>query len=725
MRSLPFWRLIAAFSAPVLFLSAGTFLGIGVWVGPLRVPAALAQENTTLDGTPTGMVAFFFNESGCPSASNWVEADYAQGRLLLGYTDTTGYTKGMQVGDAMGIYQVTWTGSNGYKAVITFNGQDSNGDGVLRGRGSDPSTISGGYENEITGWGMTVYENGQPLAFYDWPTQKERSDFNFNFDLGTMEVLATGDWSTPTGVNTGSKGTNGYNLHTNTSSQIVVQYNSDTSTVSTSGSGNDMFTPSATESSAPAIPWMHTHTFQTTYDLGAAGIDADSSCWCTEGGEAGTYTIPDSAPGVSSPAAPNLPFIQHYVCEKQAGSTNIQDDPYPATTTAFFNLDACPDGWSAAQAKAYQATWDGNNGYQAIIIFTGNDTDGDGFLRGRGSDPSTISGGYENEITGWGMEVYENGQKKAYYDWTTQKQRDDFNFNFNIETSQVIATDNWSTSNGLNTGSKEANGYNLHTTTSQIIVQLEGSSTVSSSATGNDKFAATVIPQNLNGYFLVPFAKMSETDVGWTVGTGLTNGEQRQHTHPFTGSFDAGDQAYDGDSGSHIHPGTSGTKTFSGTTAAANPQVPYVQLLLCQKVNPKSTDPAYAAPTSVLTYVSAETCLDGWKPVPDPDSSGRFMVGLPEGGTPQATFGGSELGSPGAPIQHEHGLTGQVTLNEKCVELACGCNPGCIKGFAQKGAKTISGAASGPPIDVPYLPVTACIPCVAGDDDPTCTTTAQ
>jgi hypothetical protein len=37
MRSLPFWRLIAAFSAPVLFLSAGTFLGIGAWVGPLRV----------------------------------------------------------------------------------------------------------------------------------------------------------------------------------------------------------------------------------------------------------------------------------------------------------------------------------------------------------------------------------------------------------------------------------------------------------------------------------------------------------------------------------------------------------------------------------------------------------------------------------------------------------------------------------------------------------------
>jgi hypothetical protein len=437
---------------------------------------------------------------------------------------------------------------------------------------------------------------------------------------------------------------------------------------------------------------------------------------------------------VSSPAASNLPFIQHYVCEKQAGSTNVNDDPYPATTTAFFKLDSCPDGWSAAQAKAYQATWIGDNGYEVIVIFTGNDADGDGVLRGRSPGSTNVSGGYENEITGWKLTFYSNGSALATYDLSQQLGRNNFNFNYDIDEGQVFANADSNTSSstsgglfiGEQSGSSSENVYALSTDTNTItLIKSPNDNSLSTTAWGNDKFAVTRIPQNLNGYFLVPFAKMSETDVGWTVGTGLTNGEQRQHTHPFTGSFDAGDQAYDGDSGSHIHPGTSGTKTFSGTTAAANPQVPYVQLLLCQKVNPKSTDPAYAAPTSVLTYVSAETCLDGWKPVPDPDSSGRFMVGLPEGGTPQATFGGSELGSPGAPIQHEHGLTGQVTLNQKCVELACGCNPGCIKGFAQKGAKTISGAASGPPIDVPYLPVTACIPCVAGDDDPTCTTTAQ
>lgn len=92
---------------------------------------ASGQSPPPTDGYGTSALAFF-NLQSCPA--NWQPA--------------VGYPQG---------YQVTWNGPQNYKVVITFDGTDNDKDGVLRGRGSDPSKIAGGKTNELTFWTMVVF----------------------------------------------------------------------------------------------------------------------------------------------------------------------------------------------------------------------------------------------------------------------------------------------------------------------------------------------------------------------------------------------------------------------------------------------------------------------------------------------------------------------------------------------------------------------------------------
>ncbi|MCP4126663.1 MAG: hypothetical protein GY753_06325, partial [Gammaproteobacteria bacterium] len=105
-------------------------------------------------------------------------------------------------------YQLTWNGEGDYKVVIDFGGMDLDGDGILRGRGTDPASVAQGsgdniFGNELTSFLMRVY-HGSALSFtYQLEEQQQRSDFNFNYDLIRHEVVAEDEWNTGQGINLG------------------------------------------------------------------------------------------------------------------------------------------------------------------------------------------------------------------------------------------------------------------------------------------------------------------------------------------------------------------------------------------------------------------------------------------------------------------------------------------------------------------------------------------
>lgn len=100
-------------------------------------------------------------------------------------------------------WQVTWYGTNGYRVQLEFQGIDADGDGMLRGRGSDPSKVAGGYGNELSDWTMTVYSGDDEVYVLDWGVQQQRSSFNFNYDYLAGQVVAAGNWETVVGLNVG------------------------------------------------------------------------------------------------------------------------------------------------------------------------------------------------------------------------------------------------------------------------------------------------------------------------------------------------------------------------------------------------------------------------------------------------------------------------------------------------------------------------------------------
>ena len=80
---------------------------------------------------------------------------------------------------------VSWTvedgeePSNSYQVLLSFNGEDANGDGILSAKAG-----------EISDWQMEVFRAGEPVATYSLAEQLQNANFDFNYDLGTDRVLA-------------------------------------------------------------------------------------------------------------------------------------------------------------------------------------------------------------------------------------------------------------------------------------------------------------------------------------------------------------------------------------------------------------------------------------------------------------------------------------------------------------------------------------------------------
>jgi hypothetical protein len=112
--------------------------------------------------------------------------------------------------------------------------------------------------------------------------------------------------------------------------------------------------------------------------------------------------------------------------------------------------------------------------------------------------------------------------------------------------------------------------------------------------------------------------------------------------------------------------GDEGQVVMSKTTStSSNGSLPVWALLACIKTE----NPPQSAliPQGITFFISAANCPNGSYDVPG--SEGRFLVGLPAGGTDGAAFGGQ----PYAPITpavknlptHSHKFSGSVQISEK------------------------------------------------------------
>ncbi len=128
----------------------------------------------------------------------------------------------------------------------------------------------------------------------------------------------------------------------------------------------------------------------------------------------------------------------------------------------------------------YQVTWStSDDNYTVVMNFSGVDLDGDGMLRGRVSPASMNAGNYGNELTDWLMQVYQGSELKGSIDWQQQQQYTLFNFNFDLNSHEVVAEDEFLNVQGINVGLLSGStNYHLFSHISQIIQLNKGQSTL-------------------------------------------------------------------------------------------------------------------------------------------------------------------------------------------------------------------------------------------------------
>ncbi|MGP0594592.1 hypothetical protein ACTRXD_18895 [Nitrospira sp. T9] len=473
---------------------------------------------------------------------------------------------------------------------------------------------------------------------------------------------------------------------------------------------------------------VHQHPFTADLNLSEKHLSG-GDCGCCTGNavhksdSSHNYTVKGPTQNGGSS---DLPLFQILACEKKDSEQSPPPtDDYGTSSLAFFNLQSCPANWQPAVGypQGYQVTWNGSQNYKVVIIFDGTDSDKDGVLRGRGSDPSKIAGGKTNELNFWNMVVFQNNQKKVAFTWNTQKSRPDFNFNYTIATKEVSATVQFSEESGLNvgmpgTGNTDYNFFSNQAAGNLWLVHAGKTDSPVKGPLGNTQFTESTPSSTVDGYFVMPFEAPPEGTVGTLVGNPYGNGEQRTHSHPLTSSISLGSYEYEKFLGGCSNLTSDGSHSFTGTTEADFDNVPYAQLLLCEREPNFSSANPPSVPSDIVTFYASQNCPYPWKS--SATGTGRFLVGLPDEGTPNEAFGsGTPLTSPGTRVTHTHGLKGSVTLSDKQqVALAKGSNSGK---FGTTGTYTYGGTTNPGDFDLPYLTTANCQPCIGPNDaNPVC-----
>jgi len=92
-------------------------------------------------------------------------------------------------------------------------------------------------------------------------------------------------------------------------------------------------------------------------------------------------------------------------------------------------------------------------------------------------------------------------------------------------------------------------------------------------------------------------------------------------------------------------------------TSGSSLMAPFVSLLTCEKIEDTGSG-TFTEPIAV--FYGSSGCAQGWEPVTA--SAGRFVVGLPSGGTQLAAFGGSPMVAGEQVRSHLHAVSGSVDV---------------------------------------------------------------
>lgn len=188
---------------------------------------------------------------------------------------------------------------------------------------------------------------------------------------------------------------------------------------------------------------------------------------------------------------------------------------------------------------------------------------------------------------------------------------------------------------------------------------------------------------------------------GGVAGAALTSGQNPTHTHAFSSSINLSEVEFIGIAGCCNHSlARDGNKPFSGTSDASSTSLPYVQLLICMKSAPPAAP--VAPPRGALMYNGSLGCPDGWSQ--NLTTQGRFVVGLPDKGTPGTSFGGSPL-KPLEMRTHTHPFSGKVSLSGQHVALGSGC---CADGYGRNNTYDYSGTSGTSDSALPYIQLLQC-----------------
>jgi hypothetical protein len=167
-----------------------------------------------------------------------------------------------------------------------------------------------------------------------------------------------------------------------------------------------------------------------------------------------------------------------------------------------------------------------------------------------------------------------------------------------------------------------------------------------------------------DGRFFLPLmpngVAASTTKLAWK------NYEPPTHVHEFAGVVDIPPKGFASGVGANKDIAASGDALFT-SIASSNPEpiVPLVTLLACQKS--AMADGGTIAP-GVTAFMSLQNCLDGWGQTVG--APGRFMVGMAEGGTQGAAFGGTPMLHDEMARVHDHDAPFSFTLPNEDTDLA-------------------------------------------------------
>jgi hypothetical protein len=189
--------------------------------------------------------------------------------------------------------------------------------------------------------------------------------------------------------------------------------------------------------------------------------------------------------------------------------------------------------------------------------------------------------------------------------------------------------------------------------------------------------------------------------VGAVRGDPLGSGEDRRHSHTFSGTASSSEASFVGIVGGGNGLSANGTFTPGATEQGASAGLPYLQLLACEK----AAAPSPGDLPGDLSIFSASTCPVGaaievgW---------GRLIVATPAGGTSGASFGrATPLEGPPLPeaTPHTHTLSGRIPTPSKGIALASGC---CGGGYASSGGLQANLTSTETTVVFPTLSLLQC-----------------